>query len=139
MLKQCLLVLIMAGGGIPIAEPLAIAQDGRSNNQQSLQVNVDRSPGTADSARRTAELTKQLKLTTDQQTKVQGVFQSERSELEILQQDTSLSQEDRQSKTIEIHQNMDTAIRAMLDSNQRQKWDDLLTKRQLWTQIKHPE
>ena len=139
MLKQCLLVLVGAGL-ISVAAPIAAAQDSPSNNQQSPSQDNGRwrhSP--PDPARRTQELTREFKLTSDQQTKVQGIFESERSQMKSLRQDTSLSQQDRHAKMMEIRKSTDTQIRALLDSNQEKKWDDMQAKREQWMQLKHPE
>jgi hypothetical protein len=140
MLKQCLLALI-AAGAISIGAQLTAAQDGPFNGQQSQapQGNGGRRQGPADSARRTVELTKQLKLSSDQQTKVQDALQSERSEIEVLHQDISLSEQDRHAKVMEIHKSTEKEIRAFLDSNQQKKWDEMQAKRRQWMQLKHPE
>jgi periplasmic protein CpxP/Spy len=99
MLRQCLLVLL-AASLISITAGFAAAQDSPSNNQQSppAQDNGHWRHGPPDPAQRTQELTKQLKLTSDQQAKVQDIFQSERTQMESLRQDSSLSQQDRHAK-----------------------------------------
>ena len=140
MLKQCLLVLL-AAGLISIAVPFAAAQssgqssnDSPPNNQQPAQDNGRWHHGPADPAQRTQELTKKLNLTSDQQTKVQDILQSEHSQMESLRQDTSLSQQDRHAKMMDIHQSSDTQIRALLDSTQQKKWDEMQAKREQWGQ-----
>jgi hypothetical protein len=45
--------------------------------------------------------------------------------MESLHQDSSLSQQDRHTKMMDIHQSTDTQIRALLDSNQQKKWDEM--------------
>ena len=139
MIKQSLLVLV-AAGLISITAPFAAAQDSPSNNQQSSpsQDNGRWRHGPPDPARRTQELTKQLKLTSDQQTKVQGVFESERSQMETLRQDTSLSQQDRHAKMMDIHKNTDAQVRELLDSIQQKKWDEMQAKREQWMQNRRP-
>jgi len=139
MLKQCLLVLV-AAGLISITAPFAAAQDSPSTDQQSppSQDNGRGRHGPPDPARRTQELTKQLKLTSDQQTKVQDVLQSESSQMESLHQDTSLSQQDRHAKMMEIHKSGDAQIRALLDSTQQKKWDEMQVKREQWMQNRRP-
>ena len=139
MLKQCLLVLV-AAGLLSIAVPFAAAQDNPSNDQQSSpsQDSGHRRHGPPDPAQRTQELTKQLQLTSDQQTKVQDIFQSERSQMESLRQDTSLSQQDRHTKMMEMHKSTDTQIRALLDSDQQKKWDEMQAKRGQWMQNRRP-
>ena len=132
MLKQCLLVLL-AVGLISIAAPFAAAQDSPPNQQPS-QGNGGWHHGSPDPAQRTQELTKKLNLTSDQQTKVQGIFQSEHSQMESLRQDTSLSQQDRHAKMMEIHKGTDAQVRALLDSTQQKKWDEMQAKREQWGQ-----
>jgi Spy/CpxP family protein refolding chaperone len=128
MLKQCLLVLL-AVGLISIAAPFAAAQD-----SPPAQGNGGWHHGPPDPAQRTQELTKKLNLTSDQQTKVQGIFQSEHSQMESLRQDTSLSQQDRHAKMMEIHKGTDAQVRALLDSTQQKKWDEMQAKREQWGQ-----
>jgi protein CpxP len=138
MLKQCLLVLIAAG--LISTAPFAAAQDSPSNDQQSPPAhdNGRWRHGPPDPAERTKELTKQLKLTSDQQTKVQDLLTSERSQMESLRQDTSSSQQDRRAKMMDIHKSSDTQVRALLDSNQQKKWDEMQSKREQWMQNRRP-
>ena len=136
MLKQCLLVLL-AAGLISIVVPFAAAQssnDSPANNQQSppSQDNGRWHHGPPDPVQRTQELTKKLNLTSDQQTKVQDILQSEHSQMESLRQDASLSQQDRRAKMMEIHKSSDAQIRALLDSTQQKKWDEMQAKREQW-------
>jgi hypothetical protein len=137
MLKQSLLILL-AASLILIAAPFAAAQssnDSPPNNQQSAPPDNGRwHHDPPDPAQRTQELTKQLKLTSDQQTKVQDILQSEHSQMESLHQDSSLSQQDRRAKMMDIRKSTDTQIRALLDSNQQKKWDDMQAKREQWGQ-----
>jgi periplasmic protein CpxP/Spy len=126
MLKQSLLILA-AAGLISIAAPFAGAQD---TMQQSapMQDNGGRHHGPPDPAKRTAELTKKLNLTSDQQTKVQDALQSEHSQMESLHQDASLSQQDRHAKMMDIRKSTDDQIRGVLDSTQQKKWDEMQAK-----------
>ena len=134
MLKQYLLVLI-ATGMILIAAPFVAAQDSSPNDQSPPAREGGRGHhGPPDPAQRTQELTKQLNLTSDQQTKVQGILQSERSQMESLRQDTSQSQQDRRGKMMDIHKTSDTQIRALLDSTQQKKWDEMQARREQWMQ-----
>jgi len=139
MLKQCLLVLV-AAGLLSVAVPFASTQDNPSNDQQSspAQDNGHRRHGPPDPAQRTRELTKQLQLNTDQQAKVQDILQSERSQMDNLHQDSSLSQEDRHTKMMEMHKNTDSQIRALLDTDQQKKWDEMQAKREQWMQNRRP-
>ncbi|MGB6384717.1 MAG: hypothetical protein WBD25_07980 [Terriglobales bacterium] len=137
MLKQCLLV-VLAASLISIAAPFAAAQDSQSapppsaNDQQAppSQGNGRWRHGQPDPAERTKELTKKLNLTADQQTKVLGIFQSEKSQMESLRQDSSVPQQDRRSKMMDLRESTNSQVRAALDANQQKKWDEMQTKRE---------
>jgi len=139
MLKKCLPILL-AASLISIAAPFAAAQsaaqsnDSPSNNQPSAQGNGGWHHGPPDTAQRTQELTKKLNLTSEQQTKVQELLQSEHSQMESLHQDTSLSQQDRRTKMMDMQKSTHAQIRALLDSTQQKKWDEMLAKREQWGQ-----
>jgi len=132
--KQHLLVLF-AAGILAMAAPFAAAQDSPANNQpqaaqdQPSQENGMRHQG-PDPARRTAELTRHLNLTAEQQTKVRQALESERSQMQSVHQDSSLSQPDRHAKMTEIRQNTDAQIRGLLDSTQQKKWDEMQARRE---------
>jgi len=132
MFKQSLLILA-AAGLISIAAPFATAQ---SNDQQSqpMQDNGGRHHRQQDPVEKTKELTKHLKLTSDQQAKVQQALETQHSQMESLHQDSSLSQQDRRSKMMEIRKSTDDQIRGLLDSNQQKKWDEMQAKREQWKQ-----
>ena len=131
MLKQSLLVLV-AAGAISIAAPFVAAQDATPPAQKSQpsQEHGGWHHGPQDPAQRTKELTKHLNLTADQQTKVQDALQSQLSQMQSLRQDTSLSQEDRHAKMMDIRKNTDSQIRGLLDTNQQKKWDEMQAKRE---------
>jgi periplasmic protein CpxP/Spy len=137
MLKQSMLILA-AAGLISIAAPFATAQ---SNDQQSqpMQDNGGRHHGPPDPVEKTKELTKHLKLTSDQQTKVQSALESQRSQMESLHQDSSLSQQDRRTKMMDIRKSTDDQIRGVLDSNQQKKWDEMQTRREQRMQNRGPQ
>ena len=139
MLKPYLLVLLVTSL-VLIAVPFATTQENPSNNQPASpsQDHGGWRHGPPDPAQRTKELTEQLKLTADQQTKVQDIFQSERSQMETLRQDSSLSQEDRRAKMMEIRKNTNSQVRALLDATQQKKWDDMQAQRDQWMQHRRP-
>ena len=64
-------------------------------------------------------LSKQLKLSSDQQSKVGDILKSEQSQMEAVHQDSSLSQQDRRSKMMDIHKTSNDQIRGLLDSDQQ--------------------
>jgi hypothetical protein len=54
--------------------------------------------------------------------------------MESVHQDTSLSQQDRRAKMMEIRKGTDAQIRGLLDSTQQKKWDEMQARREQWMQ-----
>jgi len=135
MLKHCLLALTLSAL-VAAASVSAFAQNNESNDQQSAPAGEqpEHGPGRRhlDPAKRTEMLTKQLKLTSDQQSKVLQILKSKQSQMETLRSDSSASQEDRRSKMMEIRKASNDQIRALLDSKQQKKWDELQSRREQW-------
>lgn len=131
MLKHCLLLLVLAGLVYTVAAP-ALAQD--NGGQQSAPAGGPPEHGHRqfDPARRTEMLTKQLKLTSDQQAKVLDILKSQQSQMESLRSDSSVSQEDRRLKMMEIHKASDDQIRGLLDPDQQKKWEAMQSRRGQW-------
>ncbi len=134
MLKNSLLTLMLAGA-VCTAAPLAVAQDSGSGSTPAQAAPAgppERGRGHFDPAQRTERLTKELKLTSDQQPKVLDILKSEQSKMQDLRSDSSLSQDDRRSKMMDIHKASDDQIRALLDANQQRKFDTMQSKRGQW-------
>jgi len=135
MLKNSLLMLMLAGA-VCAAAPLAIAQDSGSTAPQSAPT-AGAPPehghgGHFDPAHRTERLTKELKLTSDEQPKVLDILKTEQSKMQDLRSDSSLSQDDRHSKMMEIRKASDDQIRALLDDKQQKKFDAMQSERGQW-------
>lgn len=133
MFKNSLLTLMLAGA-VCAAAPLVVAQDSGSTPPQSAPVGArpEHGRGHFDPAERTERLTKELKLTSDQQPKVLDILKSEQSKMQDLRSDSSLSQDDRRSKMMDIRKASDDQIRALLDANQQKKFDAMQAKRGQW-------
>lgn len=131
MLKNCLLAVVLAGLTYTIA-PSAIAQDNGANDQQPAQsaAPMEHGRGHWDPQQRTEMLTKRLNLTSDQQAKVLDILKSQQSQAQSVRSDTSLSQEDRRSKMMEIRKTSDEQIRGLLDPDQQKKWDAMQSRRE---------
>lgn len=141
MVKQCLLTLMLAGLVYTVT-PSAIAQYSGSNDQQSAPAGAPpehgRGRGHLDPAKRSEMLAKQLNLTSDQQSKVQDILKSEQSQMQTLRQDSSVSQQDRRAKMMEIHKGSNDQVRALLDSTQQKKWDEMQSRQEQWMQGHRP-
>lgn len=133
MYKHFLLAAI-AAGLITMGANFAAAQDNVSRDQQASSQQGGHMHHGMDPAKHTQKLTRKLNLTSDQQGKVQNILESEKSQMQSLHQDNSMSQQDRRSKMMDIHKTSSDQIRALLDSTQQKKWDEMQARREQWMQ-----
>jgi Spy/CpxP family protein refolding chaperone len=70
----------------------------------------------------------ELGLTAEQEAKWKEIGQQERTAMQALRADTSLSQEDRRAKAMESNKTFAGQRRAVLTAEQQQKFDDLRAK-----------
>jgi len=135
MLKNCF-VMLMLSCMFGVVATSAVAQDNSGNEPQSSQGGEPSEHGYGrrhfDPTQRTQMLTKRLKLTSDQQSKVLDILKSQQSQMEQLRSDSSASQDDRRSKMMDIRKSSDSQIRALLDSDQQKKWDKMQSERGHW-------
>ena len=73
-------------------------------------------------------LTKELNLTADQQTQVKAIDDDTAKQMMALRNDTSLSQDDRRAKMMDIRKGSQDKIRAILTDDQKTKYDALQAK-----------
>jgi periplasmic protein CpxP/Spy len=133
MRKQTLLALTLAG--VSMLTMSAVAQnDNNTNNNNDQQAAPAEHHGGRhfDPSKRTERMTKELNLTSDQQAKVLDIFKSEQSQMEGLRSDSSLSQDDRHSKMMEIHKTTNDQVRTLLDPDQQKKFDTMQSQHQQW-------
>jgi Spy/CpxP family protein refolding chaperone len=83
------------------------------------------------------DLTKQLKLTDEQQPKVRDLLQKQRDQTSQVMQDNSLAREDKHAKMRNIHDTTTGKIRDLLTDDQKKKYDDYLQKQQQNRQHHH--
>ena len=78
----------------------------------------------------TKHLTEQLNLTSDQQTKVQGILEEQQKQRESLMQDSSLSQDEKRAKFMEARKKTMSDIRAVLTPDQQKQFDEMQARRE---------
>ena len=126
MLVQHWSLTLLLAGLVSVVPFSAVAQDSGSSNPQSAPAGAPehgRGHGNFDPQKRTERLTKELNLTSDQQSKVLDIFKSEQSQMEKLRSDSSTPQEDRRSKMMEIRKTSADQVRGILDADQQKKFD----------------
>ena len=132
MLRESLLPLVISGL-LFTAASMAVAQEGGTNDMQGApstqQSEQGGHPGMGPT-QRAERIAKQLNLTSDQQAKVQGILQQQRTAMQNVRQDSSLSPQDRRTKMMDIRSSTNTQIRALLTADQQQKWDQMQNSHQ---------
>jgi len=79
-----------------------------------------------------ARMTKQLKLTDEQQAKIKPILEEQHQKMMDLRQDTSMPREDRFAKVREIRQESLEKIKPILTPEQQKKWEKIQQKRREW-------
>jgi septal ring factor EnvC (AmiA/AmiB activator) len=75
-------------------------------------------------------LTKALKLSDDQQTKVRSALEDQHKQMEQIHNDSSLSRDDRFNKMKQIRESTNTQIKSVLNEDQQKKFDEIQQKHQ---------
>jgi protein CpxP len=73
-------------------------------------------------------LTKKLNLTPDQATQVKAIDEDTWKQMKALREDTSVAQDDKRTKMMDIHKASQGKIRALLTPDQQTKFDALQTE-----------
>ncbi len=75
-------------------------------------------------------LTKKLKLSDDQQTKLKPILEDQRKQMDQIREDSSLSRQDRFSKMRDLRQSSDAQIKTVLDEDQQKNFDKMRAEQQ---------
>ena len=75
-------------------------------------------------------LTKTLNLTSDQQTQIKPILESQQQQMMALHQDSSLSRDDKMAKAKSLHADTTSKIEGVLTSDQKQKYEAMQQKMQ---------
>ena len=75
-------------------------------------------------------LTKALNLTSDQQTQIKPILEDQQNQMMQLHQDQSLSRDDKMAKAKSLHADTTGKIEAVLDPDQKQKYEAMQQKMQ---------
>jgi len=102
--------------GLPYA---AVAQDNPPSQDQPQQ---GRGPGRMNPDRQLERITKELDLTSDQQSQIKPLLVGRQQQLEALFQDQSVTGEDRRAKMQAIRQDSEGKIESILNDQQKQKF-----------------
>ncbi len=73
-------------------------------------------------------LTKELNLTSDQQTTIKNILDDRQAKAKALREDTAMSREDRMTRMRDLHKSTMDEIRAQLTADQQTKFDEMQKK-----------
>jgi len=132
MLKRSAITLVLALFAIGTC---AFAQE--NQNQPSGQDNQGQPHerkgggwGPRDPAQMVQRLTQDLNLTSDQQAKILTTLQDQQKQMQTLRDDTTLSQDDKHAKMMDLRKTTMTQIRSVLTEDQQKKFDEMQQKRE---------
>lgn len=83
-------------------------------------------PMTAD--QRLQNMTKQLDLSDAQQQQIKPILENEAKQMQSVREDTSLSQQDRRSKMMQIRQETSSQIKPILNADQQKQYDEMMIR-----------
>ena len=83
-------------------------------------------PPTAD--QRLQRMTQQLNLTEAQQQQIKPILENESQQMQALRGDTSLSQDDRRAKMMQIRQTSASQIKPILNADQQKQFDEMMSR-----------
>jgi protein CpxP len=83
-------------------------------------------------------LSEKLNLTEDQQAKVKSLFEAQRTQMQALMKDDSLSPDARRDKARSIHDETHAKIRDLLTDDQKKKFDAMQAEMQEHMRQHHP-
>jgi Spy/CpxP family protein refolding chaperone len=118
LLRGALAVAVVLGGATAYAQ--MGAQAGGAEHGQHQPMSADQ---------RLQMLTQQLNLTSDQQSQIKPILESQSQQMESLRSDSSLSQQDRMSKMKEIRESTNSQIKPILTPDQQTKWQQMMEQR----------
>lgn len=118
--------------GVPVFAQTA-ADSGQANSQAQAAPNGHRH------GRRMHELTKELNLTPDQQTRIKPIFQQAHAQAKTIRQDTTLSQDQKRSKIKELHENTMAQLNGILTPEQQTQLKQLQEQRKAQWQQRHQQ
>jgi protein CpxP len=123
--------VVLCAGGLMVSSAMAQQQDGPPPPQDGQQQGPPAmGPGGRggrgmNPERRMEMLQKHLGLSNDQATQVRAIFDAERGRMEAVRANTSLAPQDRRAQMMDIHQDSDAKVHAILTADQRTKYDEM--------------
>jgi periplasmic protein CpxP/Spy len=133
MKKQIFSAALSTFFGLGVLAAAPYAQD-QSNTEQHRESAHRRE---ADPQRQVNMLTKRLNLTDEQKNRILPILTDRQQQMKSIHEDTSLSQQDRRAKMRSIFEDSNAKIKAVLNDDQKQKYDEMQQQRRERMQQHH--
>ena len=117
-MKRILFILPIATAALLVTSTGVFAEDEKPKGE-------GRGPGGHNPAERLKMMTEKLGLSEDQTAKIKAIFEKNFPKMKELREDTSLSQEDKRAKFMELRKAEMEEIRAVLTPEQQEKLKEL--------------
>jgi periplasmic protein CpxP/Spy len=117
MFVAAVIFTMLAGGAVVYAQNAPEQGGGQWGHGQ---------PPTAD--QRLQRMTQQLNLTEAQQQQIKPILESEAKQMQTLREDSSLSQDDRRTKMMQIRQESASQIKPILNADQQKQYEEMMSR-----------
>lgn len=125
-LSSLLIVALVALGSVAMYAQQADQNAGQGSEHQGE--HMGQRGGAMNSQAMLDHMTKELNLTSDQQTKIKPILDDQQKQMQTLRDDTSMSREDKMSKMRDLHKSTVDQIRTQLTADQQTKFDEMQKK-----------
>ena len=119
------LCLGLTSGSVLLAQDTSTAQD--QSAQQPMQQRGQHGPMSPD--RELGHMTKQLNLTSDQQSQIKPILADRQSQMMQIRQDSSMSREDKMAKMKSLDDGSNSKVEAVLTDEQKPKYEKMMANR----------
>lgn len=133
--------MLLALGSALIAAPLLAQDAGTAPSQQQSQQQQDQTQGNMQGMhgdmhgmhgrhqRQMEHMKRELNLTDDQVTQIKQIHEQGMDQMKALHDNTSMSKQDRHEKMMDLRKDEHGKIRAVLNDEQKEKFDKMMAKR----------
>jgi len=122
-MKRNVIILVLALFTLWVGVSTAQETNSGAADNQAMQAQPEHGGHHGSPEMRVKHMTKELNLNADQQSKVLAILQDQQKQMEAAHNDTSMSQQDRHSKMMDLHKSANEQIRAVLNPDQQKKFD----------------
>jgi len=127
MRRQIVLITVSTCFGLGVLAAAPQAQDQSNTSPSQSKESAHRRE--ADPQKQVNMLGKRLNLTDDQKSQILPILTDRQQQMKSIHEDSSLSQQDRRAKMRATWQDSDAKIKAVLNDDQKQKYDQMQQQR----------